>query len=95
MQTVSPLMCASLRIMGVECRSAAITDVVDSLGCLPISFGDGQTGLHFHFVVFISCSINPSHSTMKPEVMVASGWATMNFLACPREERMSCRNLST
>ncbi len=57
MQTVSPLMCASLRIMGVECRSAAITDVVDSLGCLPISFGDGQTGLHFHFVVFISYSI--------------------------------------
>ncbi len=29
MQTVSPLACASLRIMGVECRSAAITDVVE------------------------------------------------------------------
>jgi hypothetical protein len=57
MQTVSPLMCASLRIMGVQCRSAAITDVVDSLGCLSISFGDGQTGLHFHLVV--SYSIKP------------------------------------
>ncbi len=59
MQTVGPLMCASLRIVGVQRRSAAITDVVDSLGCLAISFGDGQTGLHFHFVVFISCSIKP------------------------------------
>jgi hypothetical protein len=57
METVSPLMCAWWRIMGVQCRSAAITDVVDSLGCLQISFGDGQTGLHFHFVVFMSCSI--------------------------------------
>jgi hypothetical protein len=60
MQTVvSRLTCASLRIMGVQCRSAAITDVVDSLGYLAISFGDGQTGLHFHFVVFIVMQYQP------------------------------------
>jgi hypothetical protein len=95
MQTVSPLMCASLRIMGVQCRSAAITNVVDSLGCLPISFGDEQTGLHFHLVVFISCSINPKSWWLAGGLQLISCYAPVKSVCrawvYPRDYFYTCR----